>query len=298
MSPSCFVAKIDLNLADKLRSALLEQGFSLSTPPYTLFSGKKTGVSCTLYESGKLTVQGKDKHDFITFYLEPEILGTLTYSYPELGVDMTAHIGMDEAGKGDFFGPLCVCSFYADESGIKELLNLGIKDSKRMNDNTIAKLAKKLQKFPHSIVRLPPSTYNDLYSKFQNLNRMLAWAHSKALEQLLAEVDCKNALVDQFGNESLMNNAIKQKHIDINLSQRTKAEDDPVVAAASVLARHAFVEGIDRLSSILEIELPKGASSRVIQVGKQIARRFGKEKLREFGKTHFKTYQDILTTEL
>src|SRR5580693_626798 len=103
-----FVATIDLALADKLREDLVGQGFELTKPPYTLFSAQKTGVSCTLYTSGKLTVQGKGKDEFIAFYLEPEILKKLAYTHPELGVDMTARIGIDEAGKGDFFGPLCI----------------------------------------------------------------------------------------------------------------------------------------------------------------------------------------------
>jgi ribonuclease HIII len=123
--PSCFVAEIDLKLADKLREDLIERGFELSQPAHTLFAAQKKGVSCTLYTSGKLTVQGKEMEEFITFYLEPEILKNVTYSYPEVGVDFTPRIGIDEAGKGDFFGPLCIAGVQADEAKIKELLALG-----------------------------------------------------------------------------------------------------------------------------------------------------------------------------
>ena len=102
---SCFVATISLDLAEKLRNDLIEQGFEITKPAYTLFSALKKGVSCTLYSSGKLTVQGKGMEEFITFYLEPEILKSVAYSYPETQVSMTARIGIDESGKGDFFRP-------------------------------------------------------------------------------------------------------------------------------------------------------------------------------------------------
>ncbi|NGX51428.1 MAG: Ribonuclease HIII, partial [Chlamydiae bacterium] len=130
--PANFIAKIDLTLASKLKKDLEEQGFEFTQPAYTIFQAKKRGVSCTLYESGKFMVQGKDKHDFITYYLEPEILGKLSYSYPEIEINTTPHIGVDEAGKGDLFGPLCVASLYADSDQISALIKMGIRDSKRM----------------------------------------------------------------------------------------------------------------------------------------------------------------------
>lgn len=114
-----FVALVDLVLAPKLEEDLKPQGFKLTKPPYTLFSAHKPGVSCTLYTSGKITVQGKEKDEFITFYLEPEILKNIAYSYPEVGVDLTPHIGADEAGKGDFFGPLCTSAFFAGQQLLK-----------------------------------------------------------------------------------------------------------------------------------------------------------------------------------
>src|ERR1700730_9538190 len=113
MTPATFTAKIDLKLADKIKNDLIEQGFEISRPPYTVFAAKKTGISCTLYESGSLTVQGKEMQHFIEFYLEPEILQEFQFSHPEAHLDTTPHIGMDEAGKGDFFGPLCVAAVFA-----------------------------------------------------------------------------------------------------------------------------------------------------------------------------------------
>jgi ribonuclease HIII len=289
-----FVATIDISLAPKLEADLLEQGFEMTKPPYTLFSAQKSGVSCTLYTSGKLTVQGKGKDDFIAYYLEPEILKSLAYTYPEIGVDMTAHIGVDEAGKGDFFGPLCIAGVQADEAGIRKLLELGVKDSKKMSDKTILSLASKIRPVvAHTVIRIFPTRYNELYVGFQNLNKLLAWGHATAITELVEKTGCKEALIDQFANESLVENALKKKNIAINLKQRPRAEEDPVVAAASILARAAFVDGIDQLSQEAGLELPKGASDRVIQAARQLANKYGKEALSKFSKIHFKTYNDL-----
>jgi ribonuclease HIII len=291
-----FVATIDLSLASKLQADLAEQGFEMTKPPYTLFSALKKGVSCTLYTSGKLTVQGKDKDDFIAFYLEPEILKSVAYTYPEVNIDMTAHIGVDEAGKGDFFGPLCIAGVQADEEGIKKLLAMGVKDSKKMTDKTIMALASKIRlAVPFTVIRIFPTKYNELYVGFKNLNRLLAWGHASAISDLVEKTGCKEALIDQFANESLVENALKKKNVVINLKQRPRAEEDPVVAAASILARAAFVDGIDLLSKEAGLELPKGASSKVIEAGRKLVEKYGKDGLGKFAKLHFKTYNDILS---
>jgi ribonuclease HIII len=290
-----FVTQIDVSLGEKIRNDLVDQGFVISTPPYTVFAAKKKGVSCTLYTSGKLLVQGKDKKDFITFYLEPEILKDLSFSYPETMVDGTARIGIDEAGKGDFFGPLCIAGVYADEAGVKKLLDMGVRDSKRMNDKAIATLATEIKSlFPHSIVRLFPEKYNELYDKFKNLNHMLAWGHATAIEELVESTGCKKAIIDQFASEHVVENALKRKKLEIDLTQRHYGEEDPVVAAASLLARTAFVEGIDSLSRMLEVPLPKGANSQVIVAGKKVLEMHGEEGLYKAGKRHFKTLEAIL----
>lgn len=293
-----FVAKIDLALADKLRNDLVDQGFELTKPPHTVFAAKKQGVSCTLYASGKLMVQGKNKKDFITFYLEPEILKELSFTHPETLVDATPRIGIDEAGKGDFFGPLCVAGVYAEESAIKKLIDLRVRDSKRMNDKAIIAMASEIRShFPHSIVRLFPVKYNELYQKFHNLNRLLAWAHSAAIEELVKETGCTSVIIDQFASEHVVENALKQKKLDVALTQRHYGEEDPVVAAASLLARAAFVEGLENLGKMVDLPLPKGANSHVIEIGKKILRKHGKAMLAKVGKLHFKTAGMILDAE-
>lgn len=290
-----FITNIDLALAEKLQNDLLDQGFEISTPPYTIFSAKKQGVSCTLYKSGKLMVQGKLKEEFITFYLEPEILKELSYTNRQVLVDMTPRIGIDEAGKGDFFGPLCIAGVYASNEGIQKLLELGVRDSKRMKDSAIIPLASKIRShFPHSIIRIHPLKYNELYEKFKNLNQLLAWGHATAIEELVQNTGCKTVIIDQFANEHVVENALKRKKLDLNLTQRHYGEEDPVVAAASILARAAFVEGIDSLGKMIGTTLPKGASSIVINVGKKIVAQHGKDILNKLGKLHFKTLDAIL----
>jgi ribonuclease HIII len=296
-SPACFVTKVDLSLAEKLKHDLLEQGFTLSTPPYTLFSAQKEGISCSLYQSGKLVVQGKEKDEFITYYLEPEIMKELTYSYPEQNVDFTPHIGIDEAGKGDFFGPLCIAGLYANEAQIKKLLELGVRDSKRMSDQSVIKLSKILRaQFAYSIVRLSPHKYNELYEKFKNLNRLLAWGHATAISDLVTQTSCDNVLIDQFASEHLVINALKQKDVNVHLTQRVRAEEDLVVAAASIIARGVFLESLKMLSEEVGLTLPKGASSIVIKAGKMFIIKHGQDALNKVAKLHFKTTQQVIST--
>lgn len=292
---SCFVATISLDLADKLKRDLIEQGFEITKPAYTIFSALKKGVSCTLYASGKLTVQGKGMGDFITFYLEPEILQSVAFSYPETQTSMTARIGIDESGKGDFFGPLCVAGVQADEAKIKQLLSLGVRDSKQINDGAIRALSAKIKAVcPHAIVFISPKKYNELYASFHNLNKLLGWGHATAIAELVLKTGCSSVIIDQFASEDVVLNALKQKKLTVELTQRHRAESDPVVAAASILARAAFLEGMETLSKQFGIEIPKGASSSVIRVGKQLVQKFGPQILEQTAKLHFKTKEEIL----
>jgi ribonuclease HIII len=292
---SCFVAAIDLDLADKLRADLIEQGFKITTPAYTVFSAQKKGVSCTLYTSGKLTVQGKEMEEFITFYLEPQILQSVAYSYPETQVNLAPHIGIDESGKGDFFGPLCVAGVQADEARIKELIAMGVRDSKRISDGVVRKLSGKIKVLcPHAIVFISPKKYNELYASFHNLNRLLGWGHATAIMELVNKTGCTDVIIDQFASEHVVLNALKQKKVQVALTQRHRAEADPVVAAASVLARAAFLEGLEQLGKQFEMEFPKGASPQVVKAGKTLVRAFGPQILEQTAKMHFKTKEEVL----
>lgn len=289
-----FTTKLDPTLNKKLLGDLKDQGFEISKKPYAFFSAKKPGIICTFYESGSLVVQGGKIQEFIEFYLEPEILKTFTFTHPEATADLTPKIGVDEAGKGDFFGPLCIASVYADAEGIKALLKIGVGDSKKFADTTIVKLASQIKKtVPFSIVTLYPETYNDLYQKFKNLNSLLAWGHATAIENLSKKTGCTKALSDKFASAHVLENALKRKNLKIDLEQKTKAESDPIVAAASILARNYFLEGMEKLEKEFQIKLPKGASKQVIAAGRKIILKLGEEILSKISKTHFKTYLQV-----
>ncbi len=292
---SFFVTKIDLNLAAKLKNDLKEKGFVLSQPEHTLFCGKKKGVTLALYTSGKLVVQGKEKQEFIEFYLEPEILKNLSFTNPTVFLDKTARIGIDESGKGDFFGPLCIAGVFAQGEEVVALNKIGVRDSKEIGDKEIFVIAKQIRaQFATHIVRISPKKYNELYQKFGNLNHLLAWGHATCIEALQLKTGCQNVIIDQFAKESVVEGALKKKGISLNITQRTKAEEDTVVAAASIMARASFLEGLERMGKEYSFLFPKGAGSGVLKAGREFLTRSGETALREVCKEHFKTLDQIL----
>ena len=210
-------------------------------------------------------------------------------------VDEIGRIGIDESGKGDFFGPLCVAGVYAEGSAVTQLKKLGVKDSKSLSDATIIKIGNRIcAEYLHHVVKINPAKYNELYAQFKNLNHLLAWGHATTIEQLVARTKCENVIIDQFADERVVIRALQRKKMSIQLTQRHRAEEDLVVAAASILARQEFLNGIALLSERYKIQLPKGASSQVIQAGKKLVREYGGEVLEQVGKLHFKTLDAIL----
>jgi ribonuclease HIII len=296
MNPSGpFTATININLAAKLLEDLKQQEFEISNPAHTFFSAKKKGVTCTFYLSGKLVVQGKEMAQFIEFYLEPQILGTFHFTNPLVDKNMISHIGIDESGKGDFFGPLCIAGVFVRADQFAELHAIGVKDSKTLTDKVICKIADKIKKnCLYQIVKINPPKYNQIYAEFKNLNSLLAWGHATTIEQLVEKSGCQDVIVDQFANEYVVENALKRKKLKINLTQRHRGEEDLAVAAASILARQTFVEGLDQLGQELGITLPKGASAATKQVAVEILRKYGLETLKNVCKQHFKTLDAIL----
>lgn len=296
--PNHFVSEVDVKLADKMIADLSEQGFEITKPTHTLFSAKKKGINCTLYQSGKLVVQGSDIGPFMEFYLEPEILQSFTYSYSTEGLDLTGRIGVDESGKGDFFGPLCIAGVYAEGEDIKKLKAIGVKDSKTLADKRIKEIGKKIQEsFAFHIVKINPFKYNELYLQFKNLNNLLAWGHATIIEQMIEKSGCHNVIIDQFASEGVVKRALLKKKISLEISQRHRGEEDLVVAAASILARQAFIEGLEKLSNEFQVPLPKGANAQVIDAGKKFINKHGQTALSKVGKLHFKTLDQILGNE-
>jgi ribonuclease HIII len=292
-----FVAQVSRNVVEKLREDLKNQGFELSSPPYTFFLAKKKGISITLYQSLKLTVQGKEIADFIQFYLEPEILQTFHFAHPvaSRSLDLTGRIGVDEAGKGDFFGPLCIAAVYAEGIDVERLAAIGVKDSKLIKDSNIVLLGQQIRKeFQCEVIRVSPARYNEIYPKFGNLNSLLAWGHATAIEKLVTRTKCPNVIIDKFAHEQVVIKAAKKKNLSINLTQKVRAEEDLVVAAASIMARYAFLDGMEKLGAEYGFEIPKGASRKVVEAGKKLISLFGSDVLPKVAKMHFRTALEIL----
>jgi ribonuclease HIII len=285
----------------RLKSVLQDGGYSFESKPYCLYAASKNKLNVLVYEKGpKVLVQGKETQDFVTNVLEPLILGMAELGYEEVHHPemYEPHIGVDESGKGDFFGPLVIAGVYVDADVARKLRELGVVDSKKISsDAKISQLAAAIRLVAglrYEIVQINPTKYNELYDKFGNLNRLLAWGHATAIESLLRRVpDCPKALSDQFANPSVLQRALRSKGCSIELVQRTKAESDPAVAAASILARDAFVKWLDQNSSLFAISLPKGVSSAVKDHARKIFAKAGQPGLSTVAKMHFKTASEV-----
>ncbi len=205
-------------------------------------------------------------------------------------------IGIDESGKGDYFGPLVIAAVFVNATTQGELRLMEVRDSKKISDGRVLEMAPDIKTIcPHSIIAIGPQKYNELYAKINNLNRLLAWGHAKALETLLERgITCARAISDQFGDERLILNALQEKGQQISLEQRPKAESDVAVAAASILARAEFLIRLKRLSSEVGTTLPKGASSAVELAAKMVIKKHGQERLAQVAKLHFKTTKAVL----
>jgi ribonuclease HIII len=210
---------------------------------------------------------------------------------PFAGDAQVAVVGLDEAGKGDYFGPLVVAAVCGAP---QELAALGVADSKKVTDRRCALLAAEIgQRFPVEVVAVGPERYNELYSKMKNLNRLLAWAHARALENLLARVPVETVVADQFADAKVLAGALLERGARVQLIQAPRAESHPTVAAASMVARAEFVSRLAELGRRHGCTLPKGAGAPVDQAGIELYRKGGLELLTQIAKLHFRTSQKI-----
>jgi ribonuclease HIII len=208
---------------------------------------------------------------------------------------VNGQIGIDESGKGDYFGPLVIAGVYVPRAQEAHLKALGVRDSKTLSDAKAATLAAQVRvQCPHAIVAIGPERYNALHASMKNLNRMLAWGHARALENLLEKVDCDRVVADQFGDERFLNNALMSKGRAVTLIQKPRAEEEVAVAAASILARAEFLRRLQELGTRHGVTLPKGASDTVIQAAKKFVEKYGGNELRQVAKLHFRTTVSVL----
>jgi len=285
-----FSSKYDLTKETSLKNLLHNEGFSFEGMDHALWAAKKEGIKAILYKSGKILVQGKGACDFASKYL-----GATHEVKPEINASKhESWIGTDESGKGDYFGPLVIAGVFVNKDNLQKLQELNIKDSKKINDELITKLAFKIKSCStFSVITITPVKYNELYGKFKNLNSLLAWGHARAIENILEKKECKNALSDKFGNESLIKNALMKHGRTIELEQRHRAEDDIAVAAASILARNEFITRMDKMSHEYQIPFQKGASDKVKEQASEFIRKYGRENLKCIAKLHFKTTKEL-----
>jgi ribonuclease HIII len=287
--------------ATKLRALLEELGFEFSPKQWTIFFAQKNKLSVAVYEKGpKVLVQGRGVEQFVQFELEPKILGEAKLGYEEVHSPkmFEPHFGVDESGKGDFFGPLVIAGVYVDPGIARKFLDAGVVDSKRIRSDTrIRTLAETIRKSSLGLVEtvlIGPAKYNELYEKFGNLNRLLGWGHARVIENLLAKKPaCSRSLSDQFADARVINASLLKHGRKIVIEQRPRAESDIAVAAASVVAREAFINWLDRKSKELGLRLERGVSPGVKEAGRKLVELNGPGALRELAKVHFRTAHEI-----
>lgn len=264
-------------------TALLSQAPVAAKPAQTSLLGNGTSGSAAKAAGGK-SVSGVDA----------PVRGLLDI--------VGAYVGTDESGKGDYFGPLVVAGVRVDDQTCAILTELGVMDSKKLNEKQIGELYRQIidtvGEKAVNVVEIGPAKYNELYERFKssgkNLNHLLAWGHATCIENLLTRYpDCTQAIADQFGNERYIISMLKDKGKGITLHQTHKAEANVGVAAASIIARHRFVRKLWSLSDRFGVKLPFGASPQVKAAAKVFIQTHGREALREVAKLHFKTTQEL-----
>jgi ribonuclease HIII len=298
---SSYTCKLTDEQAAALKAAIEARHYKFRPVPYARFAAENTNVNLVFYESGKLVVQGKGTQEFVEFVLEPEILQEARLGYetvlnPEL---LLPRLGVDESGKGDFFGPLCIAGVYVNESVVKAWTDAGIKDSKNISsDKRMRDLAELIQKTPGCVTTVVPvgnEAYNRLYSKMKSVNTMLAWGHARVIENLMGQKHRMNpppvrAISDQFASsKDTVAKALMTLGREIELIQKHRAEADLAVAAASILARNEFVTRLGVMEKQFGMEFPKGASAAVDAAAKEFISKHGVENLPKVAKMHFRT---------
>lgn len=297
-----YTIKLGEGELDKLESICDKRCYGFYDVAHSRFAFKAPyeGINIVAYKSGKVVIQGKGTESFVQNVLEAEVTGTPQLGYEEVHNPeyYEPHAGVDEAGKGDLFGPLVSCCVIADGDMVREWRAEGIRDSKTITDASIMRMEKIILKTKGVIVRKTfanMNRYNELMAKPNaNLNKLLAWYHARSIAAALEMRKVEWGLLDQFSKQPLTQQQLKKDGIEFDLRMRTKAESDPVVAAASICARAEFVRQIQKLSKDFGEELKKGAGAAVKKQAKELVEKLGPHRLKDFAKVHFKTAYEVL----
>ena len=303
MKQTSFTYKLTESQTSDLHELLKHSNYKPIKVPYTLIAVEANDCRVNLYESRKCLIQGKGAAEFITFVLEPQILMEARLGYEEiLNPQATQpHMGIDESGKGDLFGPLVIAAAYIDPESASAFKKIGVRDSKMIkSDQKAEAMAQEIRKASlgrFAMVVIGPEAYNRLYTTMRSVNTILAWGHARAIENLLEKVpDCPMALSDQFGPARQIQQALLKKGRSIELQQMPKAESDPAVAAASILARAGFLAALKKMGESFNLEIPKGASAQVREMAGKLVDLHGPEVLLKTVKCHFKTTDEVLAS--
>ena len=303
-----------LVVSDKTKEMMIENynDFKrLKTPQYAIFQADDGDTVVTLYESGKAVFQGRDADLAADFWIETEKINSgsakVTSSDSKEKKEKVERkiplrinsIGSDEVGTGDYFGPIVVTATFVEKENIDFLLELGVKDSKKMTDADILRVVPEvIKKIPYETYVLNNSAYNKAYDSDMNMNKMKAVLHNKVLSHFAnkTKYPYEYAVVDQFENPKSYYNHLKDASFKVwGITFLTKAEDQCLsVACASIISRYIFLKEMDKISKDVGMELPKGAGDIVDTVGKTIIKKYGKDKLTEIAKLNFKNTEKIL----
>ena len=293
-----YTLKLTDGQLDKLGQALSSRGWPAKEVQYARHAFEGDQVKVVAYESGKLVVQGKGTEDFVTNVLEPEVTGEFLLGYEEVNNPewFEPHAGLDESGKGDLFGPVVTACVIADGDMVRSWTEAGIRDSKTITDGAILKMARQIASTRGVVVKTAFTgmlKYNELYGKFgNNLNKLLAWLHGRALNDALELRKPEWGLLDQFTKQPLVQKYVEGTGFDLQM--RTKAEEDPVVAAASVIARATWLDQMKKLEKEAGCILPKGSGSQAKEAAVGLFGKFGEGRMGEFCKLHFKTAYEAM----
>lgn len=282
------------------------------TPPYAIFQADEEDTVVTLYESGKVVFQGVSADIDANMWKEREKMNTGSYpkekekkndDKKDKVIDTTDYyyinsIGSDEVGTGDFFGPVVVTASYVNKKDIPFLEELGVKDSKKLTDEKIIKIAPEIiKRIPHSTIILSNEEYNNVYSSSLNLNKIKAVLHNKALYTLMQKdtFDYEKIVIDEFENKYAYYKHLEGTKYKVkNATFTTKAEDKCLsVACSSIICRYVFINEMNKLSKKYNINIPYGASPATIDTALKIKNEYGINELNKLVKTNFKNMEKI-----
>ena len=243
----------------------------------------------TSYNSGKVLFQGRRSDIPLAIADQMQTSGVSADEKMPLPV-----VGGDESGKGDLFGPLVVSAFAVRTPEERSAaVAAGARDCKLMSDGEVRTVAARLKTIGMcEIVVLMPAQYNMRYRRAKNVNVLLNELYANLLLGLARKCDARTVILDKYGNRAV---SLWKEEQSFRFIVEERAERYLEVAAASVLARNAFLDGLDRLAHENGLEtLPKGSSAETQAVLKRLVRQRGESILNYVAKTHFAPVQACL----